>query len=254
MTQAEANPNPENGAWTAQQLRLTLFSPQSGEVDSSRWWTDAVGLPPETRTEQPRAHSREDVGILPDRAAMLALQVQPSRIDWILRTAESPAPTIDADTIGEFEGALREFLLLTGPWLTDAPATTRVALGAVLLQPSEDVRRAYDVLQQYLNISIDPNTSDFQYMINHPTTSEILIDTPRINRLTTWSSIIAKHASFTIPGSPVATTTIRYYAARLELDVNTDADRPTPITRDLLPDVVSELQLHAVDISRRGWR
>lgn len=243
--------------WRVKQLRLTFFVAPDIEFDSRGWWAGLTGQPAETRTEQPRLATRQDAGSILTPPATLVLNSQPGRVDWILNPRElgtAEGGDLTTETIGVFEPVLSEFLELVRPWYDHSPDVIRLALGADLVTEVEGHDAGYEFLGRYLDIPIDPDTKDFLYRINKPSVSTTLPAT-QVNRLTTWSVIVAKHVSVNIgPSSVASSETARYHGARLELDINTSKDRRDFVPASAFGAVVGELRDIAVQLSTTGWK
>lgn len=206
--------------WQVESLRLTVFlAPGAVVVDSA--WEDLVGKPPEASVRRP---VHQDEGGFEDGRLILA--TQPSRVDW-LYTADLGKIETGLPTVGSFSDAVSKFQQLMHRWLKGCPPITRLAFGAILLQPVDNRIEGYKRIVEYLpSVKLDgENSSDFAYQINRPRVSNN-IDALQINRLSKWSVMEMQRLQFVIPAEQVAVAQPaapgeKKSACRLELDINT---------------------------------
>lgn len=240
-------------SWLARLLRFSLFSAQVlTEHDS--WFKTVTGSEPETRMSHKGTSRFEG----PFETGKLSLLIQPGRIDWLLSCLDNALEAEELPTIGGFELSLKAFSTVVERWHGLAPAVSRLALGADLVQPVSSLRDAYEMLAKYLKrVRLEPEeSSDFIYRINRPAPSTT-IDGLRINRLSTWSAIQTSVMSFELPpGRPtlsrVAVTPSGRPAARVELDINTAGDYTGEFGGETIARVFSELASLATQIATGG--
>jgi hypothetical protein len=218
---------PPIDAWQVESMRVTVFPSNVVPIEQS-WWDQIVGVPAETVTSRAKAGQYQAEGDF--EARRLTLQIQPGRIDW------SVTPIINAGeeftsvpVLGPFPDVITSLSKVVSPWLPLAPDVKRLAFGATLLQPVENVRSGYGLIQNYLQ-RFHPDlegASDFLYQINRPRPSGTHLPGLSINRLMRWSVQVAKRVMLTLGGEGAATRTLGDEAAcRLELDINTAPDFP----------------------------
>lgn len=231
---------PDLGAWQAESLRTTSFPSSNMEFNVSDWWQDLVGEEPENRNLRPKERFQRDEGRFD--GFKLTLGNRPIRIDWVA----SPSDVRDEFWIGPFQDSLEPFLELMSRWFRISPPIRRLAFGAVLMQPVDDLRTGYELIAKYLpNITLDPDgSSDFSYQINRRRDSLTGIEGLRINRLSKWS--VAKRGTTRIALSPKEARasffpTSETYACRLELDINTTPDYQADLPHDQLAAIFQEL-------------
>jgi hypothetical protein len=152
---------------------------------------------------------------------------------------------------------LQTFQELIGRWLAleTSPAMTRLAFGAVLLQPVASVQDAYQRLGHYLPaVTLDPvGSSDFFYQINRRRDSTTGITGLKINRLSKWSAASLMAMMFT--GSPermLYHPDMSMFFAQLELDINTTPDFQGELEKGQLQSVFSELVQLGCEIAEQG--
>ena len=137
--------------WQVERLRVTAFPSPAAQVQEPTWWSDLVGEPPETHTVRPRQGGMQEEGAF--ATGRLILRIEPTRIDWLLTAmSEQKSSGEDSPTLGPFPDILRTFQELMGRWLAmeTCPSMTRLAFGAVLLQPVANHPNAYNLLEHYL--------------------------------------------------------------------------------------------------------
>ena len=237
--------------WQAESLRLTVFL-TPGAVLSDSTWEDLVGKPPETSVRRP---AYQDEGEFED--GRLTLATQPSRVDWLytadLRKIESGLPTV-----GFFPDAVSKFQQLMYRWLKGCPPITRLAFGAILLQPVGNRVGGYKRIADYLpSVKLDgENSSEFAYQINRPRVSNN-IKVLQINRLSKWSVMAMQRMQLDIPVGQVAIAQPpalgeERSACRLELDINTSPAFSGELPRERVLPIFDELIVLGKEIAERG--
>ena len=132
-------------------------------------------------------------------------------------------------------------------WLTldSCPEIQRVAFGAVLLSPVDSKVSGYRQLAAYLpSVTIDPeHSTDLLYQINRPRESATGIPDLKINRLSKWSVAQISTAGLVLEPTRILYHDVpqAYLACRLELDINTAAERREPLPRETVSNVWQEL-------------
>lgn len=245
-----SNP-PRPAAWEAEQLRITTFHPLNVEESVlSEWWESITGEKPEQQSARPREGMLQMSGLLQENQLVVA--TQQGQVNALLLPPPQPLIT-RADglpTLGLLPSALDALRSLAPPWLTLTQPITRLAFGAVLVNPVPDLLAGHRFISQYLPFDLDEsNISDFFYQINRPRKSKD--EQMDINRLTRWSVAQGGIISFAI-GLNEATRSYSdvQFVCRLELDINTQANRTTPIN-DELP-LFKEMIEYAEEIAQKG--
>lgn len=234
--------------WQVNLLRLTVFPEPDYEVETD-WWEMVVGEVPEQKNSQPRQNITRYEGSYD--AGKLILSVQPTRIDWILRSVNDPGDT-DSDTLGLISDTSEPFISLMHKWLQMDTSLNilRIAFGAILEQPVVTPQEGYELLEsKYLkfNPHFDSETTDFLFQINRPRDSNT-IDDLRINRLTKWS--VSK--SQTILMLPVKKIFPESFAVRVEIDVNSDPNFGKTLSLTETESLLSELANFGFEIAEKG--
>ncbi len=139
-------------------------------------------------------------------------------------------------------------------WLKLAPPINRLALGAIFNGKISDPADAYRRLSDFLPFQIDADSSDFQLQTNKKIPSKV-VDGLAINRLTKWEVRISQLFVFPITaaaGSPIVQSPQKFTACRLELDVNSEAERIESLPNDSLSDLWQEFADLALAIADEG--
>jgi len=239
--------------WKTESLRMTAFLSPSSHVNQQNWWEEICGSPPEIRSSQPRTGGQQDEGLFGDGKTQgrLILAVQPSRIDWLL-TVDVASNSLELPSIGSFSESVDSFANLINRWLQVSPNLQRIAFGATLSLPFQDVEQAYQYLPNYfpLNQLNLENAQDFNYRINRPRNTACDIPNLKINRLSSWSVVTFTQFQLIPQGSYNATPLD--VAVRLELDINTSPDFSGELPKDKLPEIFAELVKSGKEITLKG--
>lgn len=244
--------------WNAEHIRLTAFPLQDPREPDPDWWRAVVGREPQAKTIQQGIAIQEN-GAIRDNSCGLSLEVRSRRIDWVMapfiRPEQQPAgfPVIDT-----YVSACKFFRELIEPWLANSPPLRRLAFGSVLTVSVASKEAGYRELMPMLpSVHLDPiNSSDFSYTINRHAKSEAAVPDLHINRLTQWSVALLTgiqiQADGTVPGLSVQESGASFSAVRLQMDINTAADRVEQIPPDRVAALFGELVTFADNIAQRG--
>ena len=247
-------------AWQVERLRLTAFPISAAPVTSLNWWAELMGQPPEAKVVHPRVGGQREQGQF--LGGILANEVQPDRIDWLLAVNPEQEPKETGfPTIGPLTELLEPFVQLMCRWLEFdiCPSLQRLAFGAILFIPVENRVKGYLQLQPYLpDVHLAPEySSDFAYQINRPRSSALGIDGLKLNRLSKWSVVNVTNIRFEfakINPTPGVFTNIgqESFGCRLELDINTTAQFQDQLPQDQLPRIFQELIDLGKEIATEG--
>lgn len=219
---------PGQGSWNVELIRLTAFHQLGTQNDDHGWWEKLVGTQPDSKTTKPREGGYEIVGQY--GGGLLVHKADSVRFDWHLGAAmPTDLPPAAFPIVGPLPEVLKAFSPVALKWLEDAPELHRLAFGAVLTHPADSHESSYEVLGRHLPaVKIDPQDSrDFLYQINRPR-NLVAFGGLKVNRLSKWLAI--KFRPFIMTGSKMtAMAKNELYAVRLELDINTDAERDAPL-------------------------
>lgn len=252
MTRIKGKPRADESAWGADTLRLTLFHPVAEVVRADGWWEQVTGEPPESTTGKPKTGERVELGPIGEAQLLLNAQPHRGRIDWVCKSGDDPetSPHSFPTGAGLFVNLMNKFLQRD-----DLPTVNRLAFGAVVWLPVADVKQGYETISDYLNFTLDRETSqDFMYQINRRRSSKAAPG-KNVNRLMKWSvSKISKQSLAVSDEGLVAVAASEDIAAgcRLELDINTVPDERAEIGRECYVPLLSEFLTWAREIIREG--
>jgi len=233
--------------WHLAVARVSVFLSPDGAV-SPTLWQDVVGEEPETSLVQRATATRTASGPYADGS--LSLQVQPMRIDWVLE----PLPAMDSGAmpeLGPFPTAAGPLLDLCRFWAkTEAfPSMLRIALGLVLMSPTPDRDSGYRELAELIDgVPTDGDATDFLYQINKPRDSRRAVGL-RLNRLSKWS-VGSYQLIGVVAGNPLKGQERCHL--RLELDINTPADRDVPLPAENVEAILDDLFDGAIEVCKFG--
>ncbi len=188
---------------------------------------------------------------------LLGLTIQSVRIDWnfLPKELSEPPAEIDDITLGKYPTVIESFTDLMDRWfsLDNIPSVVRLAFGALLLKPGESAAAVYRDLAQYMPCQFDlENARDFAYRINRKRFSTGRIPGLQLNRLASWSALGIEGQIAPI-GTPRATKPVStFFASRLELDINTDANFDGVIERNRIKELFFELVRLGEEIALEG--
>ena len=245
------------GDWQSSQLQLIVFPTEPAVLRDQEWWQQVTGQEPAQSTKK----RLELISSGPWCDYTLVLTVDLARIIWTItpRIDTGQPPGEQLPTIGPYPSARDDFANLMMAWFTGpCPPIKRMALNGVLTQAAADHGEAYGLLQRYLSkVEIDPASTDFMYRVNRKRQSISGISDLSINRLSTWSAIkYSVSALIDRLGSQPSAQPIQVspttYAAFLQFDINTDAERESELPHDNLQPLFNELIDLAGEIASDG--
>lgn len=248
---------PKLELWKVETLRLTAFHHLGTQGSDNDWWETTVGAQPESKTMKPRDGGYEVTG--PFSNGILMLKADILRFDWLYSAAINvERPIAMLPSLGAFPEACDTFVTLVKKWLPIAPDLRRIAFGAVVLQDVTDRVAGYELADRYLHaVDIDPEgSSEFSYSINRArTVSEF--DELRINRLSRWSVARFQPMTAMVVGGQQGPQTSTVFgdavnAVRVELDINTDADRTIPLPKQHFTSMFVRLVQFGTEILEKG--
>ncbi len=242
----------EESFWEVCQARLTAFPIAPLEYSSFNWWPELTGEKPVNRTELPRIGKLIEEGTFASNK--LKLNIEHSRVDWFFEpSGETISQTSELPAIGEWPQAINEFSILVKKWskLDSLPKFQRLAFGAILSHPVNDLKEGYERLNEYLSaVQLDPgNSSDFYYQINRPRVKSKVLSQVSINRLSKWS-VLRHESSIISVGQILPMKKKTVFACRLELDISTAVDYVNQLEN--LEMFYDEFVNLGIEISERG--
>jgi hypothetical protein len=198
--------------WQTESMRITFFRKMPDDLRNVGLWKKMVGAEPEKQTSLIAGSVFIDEGIW-DNLRLYVVST-PDRVDVLIHGASIAQQLPNCGSFIEVTEKLHsvcvdEFY----------EGCTRIAFGAVLLNPAQSVADAYGITSSFLpHVGLIEGGKDFAYQINIPAISSTIANM-EINRLSKWNSIIAKFASVDVASA--LSNQKELYAARLELDIST---------------------------------
>ncbi len=251
MTGAAPQSNKEF-PWRVLSLRLTTFLSEGPSFDPTQMWTDVAKDTPDEEQNRPRSGEFSRVGQV--EGMRLRLLGQPGRVDWLGEI--NIEQEIGSGELSAVSWALAHTLIarVAGVYLAVPEIlVNRLAFGAILVQPVDDVRSGYVELNKLLGtVTIDPDHStDFSYQINRRRISAVMPELV-INRLSKWSVMSQNTIRLNIAAERDLTIIPSLHAVRLELDVNTVSDLRQELPSAQLRPIFDELIAMGVEIAEKG--
>lgn len=246
-------PLPPDLVWQLETVRLSLFleilTPSMGED----WWENIVGVAPEQSTVKRATGEHMDAGPFENSQLTLGRQMLAKRVDWILHPRQFLSDELLG--IGEFLNTQEKFVDLMNRWLEQSEIrVVRVAYGATLLAPVGDVSTGYSILHSALPmIKFQDDWTDFNFQVNKKIFLPELSETPLaafpVNCLTKWGVISFGYISIEQSSvlQPLQT------AARVELDLNTDAENKKVLDKTQVNVIFKSLVGLAKSYSKEGF-
>ena len=240
--------------WQTEGLRLTAFVVEPIGPGNLGWWEALLGEAPSVSQTRPRERVVTEEG--PFSGGKLSVVASTRRIDWRFGLDLSEPPP-EFPSVGTYEMRHREFRDLMQRWLEKSPPLNRLAFGAVLLSPVENMPEAYRVLDKLLpSVEIDPDrTRDLIYRINRRRSSRCGIEGLEVNRLSTWGALTVStvEVEMSIEGlEKVHQSQTSQYACRLEFDINTVPEFRDELDKGKLPALLDELINLGNEIATEG--
>ena len=240
------------GNWLIQVLRATIF--QSGQPDHESVWLAVVGTPAQVIDRR----SPDGVTTLTGVIEGYQLQMVVSdKVDWLLQP--HPSQPLDDQpaipTLGDHVAALNVLIKIVDRWVDVTDSTvTRVAFGAELTSPVDNLAIGYRELREYLAPLADlyaPDSTDFLCQMNRPRPASSYPDY-MINRITQWS--VPQYSTVELTISPEGQSqhvTVTFHR-KLDLDINT-APQIQVVDRMHLKDLFQELVTMGSEIAQGSY-
>src|SRR5262245_4179530 len=145
---ATAPPPPEPSVWQAQYMRLLAFPAVPQTTAEQNWWQELTGLDAESSVR--KRHERTDTGLF--QGVFLALEIELMRVVWTASPRVGVGDLIEQlPTLGPLMERRALFQELMRQWLQHhCPPIKRLAFASRLIQPVDDHRSAYQLLDRYL--------------------------------------------------------------------------------------------------------
>ncbi len=237
--------------WKVRSLRLTLFLPSDAAPKvSGLQWEDLTGTKPENVMNRGDQQSQEG----PFAPGRLLLQKQvPGRLDLVYAGFPKAEPEAPVATLGAFEPAFETLRDIAHTLFDRVGPPVRLALGAEMVQSADTALAAYRTLISHMGSATFKLEGglEFVYQINRPRTSKALPELP-INRVTRWNASSWQPVTFELTGGVRVLSGQASVGAVITTDVNTDAERVTPLPGDSLAALLEELRDLTIEIRDHG--
>ncbi len=231
--------------WKCLELRLTAF-PRNPFIEfTSGFWENVTLEKPEIHYLQPKKHILHEEGIYGENK--LLLDFTPGRIDLKFSADFKNTPeSEELATLGDVDSNLNVFSNLAYSMFKNNrfPEIKRLAFGIVLINPVESLEEGYKELKEILqdSIMIDfMDTSDFLFQLNkkihHTLDGEDLI----LNKLRRYSVQKWSFMQFVNDIQTNNFTNKDLFATRIELDINSAAERIKAIRKESLGSLYNKL-------------
>jgi hypothetical protein len=220
------------------------------------WWREAVGQDAANMSMQQGVFVQYS-GPLRGNYCDVNLEIKSARTDWTFGPLPQENVLRGFPSYDDLDPALERFKEVVLPWANGRDGIRRMAFGAVLAIPVADRIAGYRAIQPLLpslNLDIE-HSSDLFYQINRHVVSAAA-SRLHINRLSNWGVVLGTMQQVRIGpvGTPVLVTPGEggFTAVRLQLDINTDAERTEVIPSGTIRPLVEELIGFGKTIADRG--
>lgn len=237
--------------WLAESFRLTAFrSTQDQELKPI--WAEITGQQPSQRAEELHLGQLAEIGQFDN--AKLTVTQSPNRIDFGL---SDDASSTDSSKlwfeIGKFWEREEPIASRFAEWLSNLGPLSRIAYAATVIYPTETPLDARMELGRILRtVKFNPKQDrELTLSINRPRPSSVLSGS-KINRISKWSALQRSSIIFDpIAGSAVSAKP-ENSIVRVEIDINTPAERSEPIPESKVKPLFMELVEFGNEILREG--
>ena len=237
--------------WQVEYLRITVFPIDNTNILASELWDQYIGEEPDAVNIQ---KGKLDTRAVEYKNGRIVLIKQPDRIEWRYLAKPNEDEELQFPILSDLEQELPVIKDFAHEWLKSSNnlQLKRMAFGTVLLKPVESLVNGYEYLREYLPFINPNNLSEFDYRINRHRKSKV-IDDLLINRLTRWSVASLNQVNFSIKDEGVQLKPANpAYATRLELDINTPANRDNALPVDELVRLFDELLEMGLELTEEG--
>lgn len=229
--------------WSADHLRVSLFSDVAWAEPSDAIFTGAFDGTPESVTNRPIANESSASGSW--SGARLEIKKAFNRIDIILQA--TPVEASPIALLNDVGNLLPHFVGTVSRWaVAQSQGINRLAVGTRGFLPAIDVRDSYIKVRdlvKVINIDVD-RFKEFSFQVNLPVQSSS-VQNVQINRLSNWASLIFRAG---LIGSENSRYLDEKYFVTCGLDINTEAERVEPYAQEDLEPLLSELNRTALQI------
>lgn len=235
--------------WQTEAIRASCITKLPVEPGAEELWKEIFGLPPEETASRSSQTLRTANGSIGN--GRLEMRVRFNRIDWIMTPEEPPIGKIPS--LGPAKEAhlfLTEAILR---WLKSGttPSVVRLAFCPAYFITTESVEESSNMLQDFLAqpSKIFESAQDILVRRNYQTKLRTLPETS-LNRISTISTVAVQ----IISASQDSTTPSFEDRSllKIEIDINTAANRAQEIPEDKIAPTFSELIAVASEILENG--
>ena len=243
---------PMSQDWCVESLRLSFFD--VADWTQRQLFAEVTGAPAAEIKVQPPMQLHLETGAVGD--AFLTVTQYGTRLDIVLsdkptRNTVDPAlpdfrPFFGIDN---FKEALASFDAICAKTTSTIKSAKRVAYAVARIRRTESMSETLSSIKEFLpTVTFDPQRDlDLVFQINRP----IHDGKGRlINRLARWESLRMSQLRVGVIPPLAAVASAPTYAARMYVDVSSDADVTEPIVD--LPELVGELRAQALKIAQNG--
>jgi hypothetical protein len=176
-------------------------------------------------------------------------------MDWLLTADGTEADLPPVGFVGDNAPVIEAFRTIAERWLgtESCPPLTRLAFGSTFLEEVVSREDGYRRLDELLPaLTVDPvGSRDLSYQINRPRPSRV-VEGLEVNRLSTWKVGVTQ--MFVASPAGIVPAPQRRYFCRLDLDINSAADRTAPLPSDRLRALFSEFVALTSELLEHGER
>ena len=233
--------------WQLEAVRLIFLSnvPVSGA--QKNWWHMAIGSDPASIASRPAQMEHQEAGSFD--GAELVMTTRFNHVEWALRPQPSAPVSNELMNVGSGEAALHRIDEPMLRWARESKFPfQRIAFAPIFFRPADDLLQASRVATSYFPGFSGRDVEDFFGQFNIAKMSET-ISGVKINRIMKIGA--GQVQTFTIGPTPAPVVESKY-VTRIELDFNTAVDRREPISIDVLPSLLAEIQKEAAKVVSRG--
>jgi len=239
--------------WKPAQVQLLVF-PESrdGKYDLS-WWKWVTENDPESETKK----MTEKSALGKHKHGVLDLTIDPLRIIWTYAGMLDVDNALVMPSPEPFPQACQTLLDTVEKWVkTECPPIYRMGFAARVAYEQDSRESAYECIGKLLSpyVIIDPQSTDMMYRINRKRPLRMGTEQVTINRLATWTCV-GLHISLRTSVGHTESMTIKKSSPMscfVELDINTDAQRTTPLAQSSVFDALREFTAMAIEIASKG--
>ena len=240
--------------WQVESLRISVFPDEMETISPSKLWELHISdTEPEIHIQPGKTNQRNAKHENGD----MYLVKTANQVDWrYVLTLDDSSDERDLPAWGDFEHELDGFIGFSTDFLQnpDVLPLNRLAFGAVLMKPTLDAPKTHRHLKGFLPKLDLEDSADFGYTISRRRSSNV-VTALQINRLNRWHvATINRNTSTLDPAADAKEHRLeQFFAARLELDINTvPLEKDERLNSALLPDLFEELVDMGMEISTKG--